>query len=117
MYLKWANFLLKLCKFEDCFFAGHSGSLCDSLNFHNNRKFTTIDRDNDAAGGNCAVAYGGGHWYKGCHTVLLTGKYFGRGKSVVNAKGVTWLCHKGHKYSFKRAEMKIFVSRALYSML
>ena len=109
MYLDWANLFFKLCKC-DCTFAGHSGSLCDSLRYHNNRKFTTIDRDNDASSRrNCAALYGGGNWHGGCHNVLLTGKYFGRGETVALAKGVTWLCHKGHTYSFKRAEMKIFV--------
>ena len=80
-------------------------------------KFSTIDRDNDVHSvKNCAAVYGGGNWYRGCHRVLLTGKYFGRGEIVVSAKGVTWFCHKGHAYSFKRAEMKIFVSHAFQSI-
>ena len=74
-------------------------------------KFSTIDRDNDAHGGaNCAAQFSGANWYRACHLAFLTGKYFGRGEAVAYAKGVTWHCHKGLWYSFKKAEMKIFVS-------
>ena len=54
--------------------SGYSGNIGgDSLSDHNGMMFTTYDRDNDPwisirrYNNNCAVAYGGGFWYKHCH--------------------------------------------------
>jgi len=49
--------------------SGYSGNAKDSLAaFHNGMAFTTIDRDLDWWGSNCAVSMGGGGgwWYKNC---------------------------------------------------
>jgi len=67
--------------------SGYSGDAGDSLmyegdwngngNFgayyHNGMKFTTHDQDNDdKASKNCAVARGGGWWYKNCYMACVT---------------------------------------------
>ena len=44
----------------------------DSLTYHNNMKFSTPDRDNDAwSSGNCAKNNKGAFWFKICHYVHL----------------------------------------------
>ena len=50
-------------------YSGNAGE--DGLSYHNGMMFTTYDRDNDpwinsAYNNNCAVAFGGGSWYKTC---------------------------------------------------
>ena len=47
----------------------------DSFTYHDNMMFTTVDRDNDYYGGNCAVSYYGGWWHDACHLCKLNGKY------------------------------------------
>ena len=50
---------------------GTSG-LTDRLAYHNNRPFTTKDRDNDAYKTNCAHNYGNsGWWYEACYNSNL----------------------------------------------
>ena len=57
------------------------GNLPDSLSYHNNLKFSTNDRDNDAHTGDCAKIYNGGWWFGQCYQTCLTcnsdtGNYF-----------------------------------------
>ena len=59
----------------------------DSLNYHNQRRFTTKDRDQDGLDDNCAVSRQGAWWYGGCANSNLNGNYSLRGN---NAKGVWW---------------------------
>ncbi|EDW70897.2 uncharacterized protein Dvir_GJ11293 [Drosophila virilis] len=48
----------------------------DELGFHNNQKFSTFDRDNDAwDDGNCVNNYYGGWWFTNCALSNLNGKY------------------------------------------
>ena len=84
----------------------YSGTAGDSLTKrHNNKAFTTKDRDNDLWSGiNCAVRYTGAWWYEGCHDSNLNGKYQGNVKG--NGKGVNWAHFKGH-LSLKFTEMKL----------
>ena len=82
----------------------YSGSAGDSLAYHNNMTFSTKDRDNDQYGGNCAVSYTGGWWYKGCHRSKLNGQYLG---NTEDWKGVTWYHYKHNALSLKFAEMKL----------
>ena len=102
-----------------CACAGHSGSLCDSFSWHDNMKFSTTDSDNDLwKKGNCAKIYsGGGYWHGACYRSFLTGKYHTERQTVVYGTGISWSCHKGYKYSFKKAEIKIFVPRHLIWIL
>ena len=83
-----------------------SGTAGDSLSWHRGSSFTTKDQDNDTWGGNCAVSFKGAWWYTTCHHSNLNGLYH-HGKHSSNADGVNWYHWKGHKYSAKRAEMKI----------
>ncbi|XP_076825484.1 fibrinogen-like protein A isoform X1 [Clavelina lepadiformis] len=58
--------------------SGYIGNATDRLNSHNNQPFTTLDRDNDSWGSNCASENGGeagGWWYKACWSSILNGRY------------------------------------------
>ncbi|XP_067131676.1 techylectin-5A-like [Centruroides vittatus] len=84
----------------------YSGDAGDSLSGHNNMKFSTKDRDNDIAEGNCAESYKGAWWYSNCHSSNLNGLYLnGHHKSYAN--GVIWKEWKGYYYSIPEVEMKI----------
>ncbi|XP_060088458.1 tenascin-N [Heteronotia binoei] len=81
----------------------YRGSAGDAMTYHNERKFTTWDRDNDIAISNCAITHHGGWWYKNCHLANLNGKY----GDDRHSEGVNWEPWKGHLYSIPRTEMKI----------
>ncbi|TNN70884.1 Fibroleukin [Liparis tanakae] len=67
----------------------YSGTAGDALRFsesydHNNRAFTTPDRDNDRyPSGNCGAYYNSGWWFDACMAANLNGRYY-----VGNYKGV-----------------------------
>jgi len=89
----------------DSFVKGDAG---DSLiPYHNGKKFSTRDRDNDNnSTGSCANLYKGGWWYGDCHQANLNGLYlFGDHSSYAN--GINWITFKGYYYSLKETEMKI----------
>ena len=54
---------------------GYSGTAGDSMTHHNNKQFTTKDRDQDAWHSNCAVTYQGAWWHSACHVSNLNGLY------------------------------------------
>ncbi|XP_054836313.1 tenascin-N [Eublepharis macularius] len=81
----------------------YRGTAGDAMTYHNERKFTTWDRDNDIAISNCGLTHHGGWWYKNCHLANLNGKY-GEDK---HSEGVNWEPWKGHLYSIPFTEMKI----------
>ncbi|XP_064100839.1 angiopoietin-related protein 7-like [Macrobrachium nipponense] len=66
---------------------GYSGDGGDSLAYHNNMAFTTIDHDNDLHDGNCATLFGGGFWYNKCHQVSATSVLL---EKQQNTKGINW---------------------------
>jgi hypothetical protein len=51
------------------------GDKHDSMIYHNGRPFSTWDRDNDAAPGDCARFGGGAWWYNNCFFSNLNGRY------------------------------------------
>uniref|UniRef100_A0A3Q2DUB7 Microfibril associated protein 4 n=1 Tax=Cyprinodon variegatus TaxID=28743 RepID=A0A3Q2DUB7_CYPVA len=81
------------------------GAAGDSLSFHNGRKFTTIDKDQDSHVTNCARNAYGAFWYGDCHTSNPNGIY-AWGPSA-RATGVHWNTFKGLEYSLKTMIMKI----------
>ena len=90
--------------------SGYSGdatdSLIDHIESHQGMKFTTKDRDNDLASGNCAVSYKGAWWYHSCHRANLNGLYLS-GNHSSYADGIEWGTWKGLYYSLKVTEMKL----------
>ncbi|XP_035697764.1 angiopoietin-related protein 1-like [Branchiostoma floridae] len=55
---------------------GYSGDANDSMVYHNGRKFSANDQDNDGWSYNCAQYYSGGWWYNDCARSNLNGPYF-----------------------------------------
>ncbi|XP_016143181.1 angiopoietin-related protein 2-like [Sinocyclocheilus grahami] len=54
----------------------YQGNAGDSLSWHNNKAFTTLDRDKDAYSGNCAHYQKGGWWYHMCAHSNLNGVWY-----------------------------------------
>lgn len=77
----------------------------DSLSGHNGMKFTTIDKDQDTHGQNCARLAYGGFWFYKCFGANPNGIYTW-GESPP-AHGVHWRTFKGLEYSLKTIVMKI----------
>ena len=57
--------------------SGYSGNAGhDAFGPHSGMKFTTFDRDNDLKTSlNCALRWGGGNWYRGCHYCCVNCQY------------------------------------------
>ncbi|XP_043843216.1 ficolin-1-like [Dromiciops gliroides] len=89
------NYKLILGNFVD----GNAG---DSMTYHNQKPFSTKDRDNDS---NCAKNFKGAWWYGNCHNSNLNGLYL-RGNHESYANGINWKSGKGYNYSYKISEMK-----------
>ena len=78
-----------------------------SLNYHNGRKFTTRDRDNDAhSSRNCAADYSSGWWFHRCFSANLNGEYHATNPPE-RWKGISWIAWKGDYYSLRYSEMKV----------
>lgn len=82
---------------------GYSGTAGDSLSYHNNRIFTTKDRDPASFITRCAMSYRGGWWYKNCHEANLNGLY----GIDVKHQGLIWTSWKGKEVSVQFTEMKM----------
>uniref|UniRef100_A0A8C1CBR9 Fibrinogen C-terminal domain-containing protein n=1 Tax=Cyprinus carpio carpio TaxID=630221 RepID=A0A8C1CBR9_CYPCA len=80
----------------------------DSLSYHNAMKFSTVDKDQDALSGNCAMTNSqGGFWYNGCAYANPTGLYlWGKDDGSIYI-GVYWYHWKGSYKSLKSISMKI----------
>ena len=77
----------------------------DSMSYHNNRQFSTKDRDNDGLSRNCAQLHHGPFWHGRCGNANLNGEYLRNG--AISRRGLNWFHWKGSWYSVKRVEMKI----------
>ncbi|XP_051569581.1 angiopoietin-related protein 6 [Myxocyprinus asiaticus] len=88
---------------------GHyQGNAGDSLSWHNNKAFTTLDRDKDAYSGNCAHYQKGGWWYHMCAHSNLNGVWYRGGHYRSRYQdGVYWAEFHGGSYSLKRVAMMI----------
>uniref|UniRef100_A0A8C5RB48 Fibrinogen C-terminal domain-containing protein n=1 Tax=Leptobrachium leishanense TaxID=445787 RepID=A0A8C5RB48_9ANUR len=78
------------------------GNAGDSLTYHNNKKFSTKDKDFTAS--KCVESYKGGWWYETCHYSNLNGRYL---LQTNNAEGISWYNSKNSYDTFKHSEMKI----------
>ncbi|KAJ8369810.1 hypothetical protein SKAU_G00098380 [Synaphobranchus kaupii] len=86
----------------------YHGNAGDSLSWHNNKAFTTLDRDKDAYTGNCAHYQKGGWWYHMCAHSNLNGVWYRGGHYRSRYQdGVYWAQFHGGSYSLKRATMMI----------
>ncbi|XP_066958935.1 angiopoietin-related protein 7-like [Macrobrachium rosenbergii] len=83
---------------------GYSGDGGDSLAYHNNMAFTTIDHDNDLHDGNCATLFGGGFWYNKCHQVSATSALL---EKQQNTKGINWSTWYTDRTTLKEIYFKV----------
>ncbi|XP_037130074.1 serine-rich adhesin for platelets-like isoform X2 [Syngnathus acus] len=107
-YSHYANFSIDS---EENYFAltasGYTGTAGDSMKYHNDRPFSTRDKDPDSLGIHCSRAYMGGWWYKNCYKTNLNGLY----GINTNNQGVVWIDWKGKDSSIPFTEMKFRPSR------
>ena len=79
---------------------------------HNDKEFSTKDRDNDHLGqsrwsnGHCAYYKKGGWWYNACGPANLNGKYYNNIPERLWG-GIFWTDWVNNGKSLKRTEMKI----------
>ncbi|XP_052408410.1 angiopoietin-related protein 6 [Carassius gibelio] len=86
----------------------YQGNAGDSLSWHNNKAFTTLDRDKDAYSGNCAHYQKGGWWYHMCAHSNLNGVWYRGGHYRSRYQdGVYWAELHGGSYSLKKVDMMI----------
>ncbi|XP_053348692.1 angiopoietin-related protein 6 [Clarias gariepinus] len=86
----------------------YQGTAGDSLSWHSNKAFTTLDRDKDAYSGNCAHFQKGGWWYHMCAHSNLNGVWYRGGHYRSRYQdGVYWAEFHGGSYSLKRVTMMV----------
>ncbi|XP_076022169.1 microfibril-associated glycoprotein 4-like [Genypterus blacodes] len=87
-------------------FKGSTG-IGDSLSHHNNKKFSTYDKDNDYSADNCAKLNLGAFWYNKCHWTNPNGIYHWGYDPTIKYVGVTWSTWRSPFYSLKAITMMI----------
>ncbi|XP_066302108.1 ficolin-2-like [Branchiostoma lanceolatum] len=88
-------------------YSGTAGDGGLGLSYHNGRKFSTHDQDNDVWSDNCATVHGGGGWwYRICDTVNLNQPYK-HGGGGTHYNGMQWWAWTAHRFSIKSSVMKI----------
>ncbi|XP_006875140.1 PREDICTED: angiopoietin-related protein 6 [Chrysochloris asiatica] len=86
----------------------YHGDAGDSLSWHNDKPFSTVDRDRDSYSGNCALYQRGGWWYHACAHSNLNGVWHRGGHYRSRYQdGVYWAEFHGGAYSLKKAAMLI----------
>ncbi|XP_014059402.1 angiopoietin-related protein 2 [Salmo salar] len=86
----------------------YQGNAGDSMSWHNNKAFTTLDKDKDAYSGNCAHFQKGGWWYHMCAHSNLNGVWYRGGHYRSRYQdGVYWAEFHGGSYSLKTVTMMI----------
>ncbi|XP_010899503.2 angiopoietin-related protein 6 isoform X2 [Esox lucius] len=86
----------------------YQGNAGDSMSWHNNKAFTTLDKDKDAYSGNCAHFQKGGWWYHMCAHSNLNGVWYRGGHYRSRYQdGVYWAEFHGGSYSLKKVIMMI----------
>ncbi|XP_019600447.2 angiopoietin-related protein 6 [Rhinolophus sinicus] len=86
----------------------YHGDAGDSLSWHNDKPFSTVDRDRDSYSGNCALYQRGGWWYHACAHSNLNGVWHRGGHYRSRYQdGVYWAEFRGGAYSLKKAAMLI----------
>uniref|UniRef100_A0A8W8JR31 Fibrinogen C-terminal domain-containing protein n=1 Tax=Magallana gigas TaxID=29159 RepID=A0A8W8JR31_MAGGI len=84
---------------------GYSGNAGDSLNVHNNMKFSTPDEDNDNSRGSCASEFKSGWWFDKCYLANPNGQYT---VSEITGPGyITWKLWKNSSISLKSIQLMI----------
>lgn len=76
------------------------------MSYHNNKLFSTYDKDNDLYTGNCANSFSGGWWFGSCYEASMNGEYKLPTHNISNT-GINWKNDKEFKYFYKYTEMKI----------
>ncbi|XP_071028112.1 angiopoietin-related protein 2-like [Oncorhynchus clarkii lewisi] len=86
----------------------YQGNAGDSMSWHNDKAFTTLDKDKDAYSGNCAHFQKGGWWYHMCAHSNLNGVWYRGGHYRSRYQdGVYWAEFHGGSYSLKTVTMMI----------
>lgn len=86
----------------------YQGTAGDSLAWHSNKAFTTLDRDKDAYLGNCAHYQKGGWWYHMCAHSNLNGVWYKGGHYRSRYQdGAYWAEFHGGSYSLKKITMMV----------
>ena len=89
-------------------YIGASSTAGNSLQIHDNQKFSTYDNDNGVnPTKNCAEKHHGAWWYKNCHETNLNGKYYHGDYSATDADGIVWYGVGGYWHSLKTVTMAI----------
>ena len=73
--------------------------------FHNGRRFTTRNNDNDNDPGNCAKIFDGAWWFNSCFHSHFNAPYQHNPGSMYG-RGIIWIGWRGFEYSLKFTEMK-----------
>ncbi|XP_019930370.3 fibrinogen-like protein A isoform X2 [Magallana gigas] len=86
-------------------FADHEYWIGDSLNYHNNMKFSTPDQDNDNSSVNCATTYRAAWWFNWCIHANPNGLYVHSEKA--DPSYVTWFNYNASWISMKTMQLMI----------
>ncbi|KAM5238539.1 angiopoietin-related protein 6 [Ctenodactylus gundi] len=90
----------------------YHGDAGDSLSWHSDKPFSTVDRDRDSYSGNCALYQRGGWWYHACAHSNLNGVWHRGGHYRSRFQdGVYWAEFRGGAYSLKKAAMLVRPAR------